>query len=1562
MKDMNKRMPKLLASVAALLLILSMVILPTMALSLPDSVPTPSTRAFTTKYENGVYTLDLDAAFIGDTLKNSNYDLQSLKGLIPDSVYQVIADRDPAAAKALLVNLVARVVRDYIGEDRIKEMITGVVNRSYNATLPAGFDVNALLSGNFDPNELLNQIPDDFTVTTENLDQIMGTVNDMVSSGVITTEQIDKIVDVDVLWTELEIKDANGNPAQAPTVEELLSGAHNDAIVSAPKKDQLGAIVKNDKVVSKTELAKVEISLVDMLPALLNNFKDEVYAFANKLLDALNDVMGIEVSFRGESYMLYVDSKFDVAEIETAVLAFIPTLDELSEELGSEGAAAELLGVRVNIITKNNTELVDHVFGLDINLAGSTDDRAIFKKAVDLVARAGSYDFDPATGAIELGLRMPDGVLEAAISVLDGSKLPADLRAKLGTAADLDFSDSANYPAILNAIIKNLSLMDLAELLEGVSGADINADLLAKFHLTAARVDTAVDYYVRAINKFYDLADQYGKVDFIRDVLENKSLAAVAYEGNGVFAYEISGDVDVIAATERMIAAVKNALADIDSIPEQDRYDAVVSRLNRIDRLPASIKNYITSAFAAGNARVDSVMSLLNRVNGVPEIVTDFLANTTIAHDVRLSLEIVGLYKVDYVNGGEIIDEYSMYISEGYAIDHPVDAAIAPNGWALADGTTPATMGSADITLAPVRKATLNAFLVDVNGVKTPYTLDVTELVYNELGTLPTLPTLATEYGYNDFVWDIDTLPLDKDVTATATADIKVIAISSTVTVNGVDYLVEFEYTFLDDVYEILNNLAVVKEIYAANPLYTFEWYAVTADSRILIDDSFVAPLEAFQLEVEYDGVLYDIIFQHEDGTQIGEIEAYSIVNALDKDGKFNLAILCDYILSLAPTDEVEKKLGYTIGWTIPPIDEDDLGDIIVTVYYTADEYDITFVDEDGKTLGTGVYTIENALKDGKFDYETLKAYILSKTPEVEVASGYAAVWTVPAITEELGDIIVTVHYTADAYDITFVDEDGEILGTATYTIENALKDGAFDYETLKAYILSKTPAVEVAPGYEAVWTVPAITEELGDVEVTVTLAVATMTQSFTITINGVTYTIEFSYTINDNLLDILNGLDVTRQILRNNPGYRILWYASPISKARALTEKTLITEDFEIPATPFEISAELEAIEYNVIFQSEFGTQVGEAKTYTVENAFADPAKKIFDAEILKAYILSIAPTDDESIQKPGYTVGWNVPTVTVAGLGDIIVTVEYTEIPVEETTEPETQAPTETDTQAPTETDTQAPTETDPPVIDTQAPTQDDTAAPTEPETEDDDEDKAGFPWWILLIILAVIIIVIVVIIILRRRNDDEEPTDEEPTDEDVPAEEPEAEGETEEEAPLFIPVGEEIPEEEIPDEIEVVEEVSAETVDELMTDKVAEHFLESTAEMGGTGKMGIINVGQLGEVYAAGDVIDLADLQAKGLVEDNIGRLKVLAAGTLDKALTVKADAFSVQAIKMITLTGGHAIKLGGDVAAEAEEAPVEEIPAEEAPAVEEEAPVEETPAEEEAPAAEGEETQE
>lgn len=177
-----------------------------------------------------------------------------------------------------------------------------------------------------------------------------------------------------------------------------------------------------------------------------------------------------------------------------------------------------------------------------------------------------------------------------------------------------------------------------------------------------------------------------------------------------------------------------------------------------------------------------------------------------------------------------------------------------------------------------------------------------------------------------------------------------------------------------------------------------------------------------------------------------------------------------------------------------------------------------------------------------------------------------------------------------------------------------------------------------------------------------------------------------------------------------------------------------------------------------------------------------------------------------------------------------------------------------------------------------------------------------------WLILVNVVVGALSIVVLSLTHARSNSEAV---ETVEEEIPVEEDDM---TASEAPLFIPLGEEIPEEEIiPEVIETLDEVSADVVDELMEDKLAETLLEETEELGGSGKMGVINIGVISPVYQANDVVTLADLQAKGLVSANLGRLKVLASGTLDKPLTIKAEAFSFQAIKMITLTGGHAVHL-------------------------------------------------
>ena len=118
---------------------------------------------------------------------------------------------------------------------------------------------------------------------------------------------------------------------------------------------------------------------------------------------------------------------------------------------------------------------------------------------------------------------------------------------------------------------------------------------------------------------------------------------------------------------------------------------------------------------------------------------------------------------------------------------------------------------------------------------------------------------------------------------------------------------------------------------------------------------------------------------------------------------------------------------------------------------------------------------------------------------------------------------------------------------------------------------------------------------------------------------------------------------------------------------------------------------------------------------------------------------------------------------------------------------------------------------------------------------------------------------------------------------------------------------------PEPEIVEEMpDTVEQIDAEKADEMISDDLAmsQVFTESGA---GVGYKTYINIGTLDENFEANDVITLDVLKEKGLVNKKAQRIKILADGILTKPFTVKAESFSIQAVKMIELTGGTVVML-------------------------------------------------
>ena len=75
----------------------------------------------------------------------------------------------------------------------------------------------------------------------------------------------------------------------------------------------------------------------------------------------------------------------------------------------------------------------------------------------------------------------------------------------------------------------------------------------------------------------------------------------------------------------------------------------------------------------------------------------------------------------------------------------------------------------------------------------------------------------------------------------------------------------------------------------------------------------------------------------------------------------------------------------------------------------------------------------------------------------------------------------------------------------------------------------------------------------------------------------------------------------------------------------------------------------------------------------------------------------------------------------------------------------------------------------------------------------------------------------------------------------------------------------------------------------------------------------KVDIVNIDTLSQYFNDGEEVTLEEIKKRvPEVSKRTTYIKVLARGTLDKSLTVYADSFSLQAVKMIVLTGGKAVK--------------------------------------------------
>ena len=108
-------------------------------------------------------------------------------------------------------------------------------------------------------------------------------------------------------------------------------------------------------------------------------------------------------------------------------------------------------------------------------------------------------------------------------------------------------------------------------------------------------------------------------------------------------------------------------------------------------------------------------------------------------------------------------------------------------------------------------------------------------------------------------------------------------------------------------------------------------------------------------------------------------------------------------------------------------------------------------------------------------------------------------------------------------------------------------------------------------------------------------------------------------------------------------------------------------------------------------------------------------------------------------------------------------------------------------------------------------------------------------------------------------------------------------------------------------------VLEVVSATEVNELISNEKALSFVKYLYKKSTTGKKTILNIAVLSRNFEAYDEVTLETLKEKKLIDKSVVSVKLLAGGILDKPLNVKLQSYSIEAIKMILLTGGTVEKI-------------------------------------------------
>lgn len=164
-----------------------------------------------------------------------------------------------------------------------------------------------------------------------------------------------------------------------------------------------------------------------------------------------------------------------------------------------------------------------------------------------------------------------------------------------------------------------------------------------------------------------------------------------------------------------------------------------------------------------------------------------------------------------------------------------------------------------------------------------------------------------------------------------------------------------------------------------------------------------------------------------------------------------------------------------------------------------------------------------------------------------------------------------------------------------------------------------------------------------------------------------------------------------------------------------------------------------------------------------------------------------------------------------------------------------------------------------------------------------------------YILLNVLILIVVVILIVLELLQNKKKEKEVQEIIGNIDIPTI-----PDTNETEPVIIP------------DIKIMDKVTVSEVNTLISDNLAYMAIQTNTNEVDKSKKAIVNIDTIATYFNANETVTLQSMKERipGF-DKNVTYVKVLARGTLDKPLTIEANDFSIEAVKMIILTGGKVI---------------------------------------------------